>query len=62
MRVSASRRCARSTVASTEVQALGAALRDRSGKPLQSAGHSEFALHTDESFLEHPANFVLLHC
>jgi alpha-ketoglutarate-dependent taurine dioxygenase len=44
------------------VQALGEALRDRSGKPLQSAGHGEFALHTDESFLEQPADFVLLHC
>jgi alpha-ketoglutarate-dependent taurine dioxygenase len=44
------------------VQALGGLVHDRSGKPLQSAGHGEFALHTDESFLEHPADFVLLHC
>jgi alpha-ketoglutarate-dependent taurine dioxygenase len=44
------------------VQALGTTVRDRAGKPLLSAGHGEFALHTDESFLEHPAEFVLLHC
>jgi len=37
-------------------------VRDRSGKPLLSAGHGAFALHTDESFVEHPADFVLLHC
>lgn len=44
------------------VQALGGAILDRFGKPLQSAGHTAFALHTDESFLEQPARFVLLHC
>lgn len=44
------------------VQALGRPVRDRFGKPLMSAGHGEFALHTDESFLDQPARFVLLHC
>lgn len=44
------------------VEALAGEVRDRHGKPLASAGHGEFALHTDESFLARPARFVLLHC
>lgn len=44
------------------VEALAGEVRDRHGKPLASAGHGEFALHSDESFLAQPARFVLLHC
>ena len=44
------------------VQSLPAGVRDRFGKPLLSAGDGEFPLHTDESFLDQPARFVLLHC
>lgn len=44
------------------VEALGGPVHDRFGQPLMSAAHGDFALHTDESFLEHPARHVLLHC
>lgn len=44
------------------VQAAVSPVLDRFGKLLKSAGHAEFALHTDESFFDRPARFVLLHC
>lgn len=44
------------------VQPLSMPVNDRFGKSLISAGHGEFALHTDQSFLDRPARFVLLHC
>ncbi len=44
------------------VEALAAAVRDRFGKPLKSANHDSFDLHTDESFFADPARYVLLHC
>ena len=44
------------------VQDLGGGALDRYAKPLLSAGHSGFALHSDEAFLAEPARWVLLHC
>lgn len=44
------------------VQDLARMARDRYGKSLLSAGHAEFAPHSDEAFLAEPARWVLLHC
>ena len=44
------------------VEALPTTPLDQYGKPLLSAASAAFALHTDESFCEVPARWVLLHC
>lgn len=44
------------------VESLANSALDQSGKPLLSASHQAFPLHSDESFELQPARWVLLHC
>jgi alpha-ketoglutarate-dependent taurine dioxygenase len=44
------------------VAALPSTPSDQFGKPLLSAHHSAFALHSDEAFAARPCRYVLLHC
>lgn len=44
------------------VESLASRPLDQAGKPLLSASHQAFALHSDESFELQPARWVLLHC
>jgi alpha-ketoglutarate-dependent taurine dioxygenase len=44
------------------VEALAIESLDQFGKPLLSASGAAFPLHTDESFCDDPAHWLLLHC
>jgi alpha-ketoglutarate-dependent taurine dioxygenase len=44
------------------VAALAATPSDQFGKPLLSAHHTAFPLHSDEAFAARPCRYVLLHC
>jgi alpha-ketoglutarate-dependent taurine dioxygenase len=44
------------------VEALADAPLDQFGEPLLSGHHAAFPLHSDEAFLERPAQWVILHC
>ncbi len=44
------------------VESLSNSPLDQAGKPLLSASHQAFPLHSDESFELQPARWVLLHC